>query len=264
MPSNVLWNEMTWPELKQAAADQRILFFVVGSVEQHGPHLPTGVDALLPMAIAERAARRVGGVVAPCCTYGYKSLLRAGGGPHFPGSIGLRGATLIAVVQEILGQFIQQGWRRIVVLDWHLENVPFVFEGADEAVRAAALGEDLKVIKIDNPNGLGVAAQPGLMEDLFGEDFPGWAVEHAAIWETSAMLAAFPELVREDRIADGAPPQPFDYDVLPAPLDGAPASGIFWKATRASREKGQQILAAVTEGIVRVIEKEFGSQSPLP
>ncbi len=258
MPSNHLWMEMTWPELKQAVADQRVLLFVVGSIEQHGPHLPTGVDAYLPMAIAERVARQVNGVVAPCCTYGYKSLLRAGGGPHFPGSIGLKGATVIAMVTEILGQFIQQGWRRILVLDWHLENVPFVFEGVDEAVRASGSGDELKVVKIDNPNGLGVSTAPGLMEDLFGADFPGWAVEHAAIWETSAMLAAFPELVRKDLIADGTPPQPFDYDVLPAPRDGAPASGVFWKATRASQEKGERILAAVTEGIVGVVKKEFG------
>ncbi len=259
MQPTILWMEMTWPELKQAAADRRILFFVVGSVEQHGPHLPTGVDAFLPMAIAERAARRVNGVVAPCASYGYKSLLRAGGGPHFPGSIGLRGATVIAMVADIMSQLIQQGWRRIVVLDWHLENVPFVFEGVDEAVRGSGCAEELKVVKIDNPNGLGVSTQPGLMADLFGEDFPGWAVEHASIWETSAMLAAFPELVREDRIEDGTPPQPFDYDVLPSPKDGAPASGIFWKATRASREKGERILSAVVDGIVAVIEKEFGA-----
>ncbi len=258
MASNVLWMEMTWPELKKAVSDQRVLIFVVGSVEQHGPHMPTGVDAYLPMAIAERVAMRVNGVVAPCCTYGYKSLLRAGGGPHFPGSIGLRGATVIAMVSEIIGQFIQQGWRRIVVLDWHLENVPFVLEGVDEAVREAHCGDDLKIVKIDNPNGLGVSTQPGLMEDLFGDDFPGWAVEHAAIWETSAMLAAYPHLVREGLITDGAPPRPFDDDVLPTPKDGAPASGVFWKATRASREKGERILDAVTEGIVRVIGKEFG------
>ncbi len=257
MPSNVLWMEMTWPELKQAVSDRRILLFVVGSIEQHGPHLPTGVDAYLPMAIAERVARRVNGVVAPCTNYGYKSLLRAGGGPHFPGSLGLRGTTVIAMVTDIMSQFIQQGWRRIVVLDWHLENVPFVFEGVDEAIRASGCGDELKVVKIDNPNGLGVSAEPGLMEDLFGEDFPGWAVEHAAIWETSAMLAAFPDLVREALIEDGRPPHPFDYDVLPAPKEGAPASGIFWKATRGSQEKGERILNAVTDGIVSVIEKEF-------
>jgi creatinine amidohydrolase len=209
------------------------------------------------MLVAERVARRVAGVVAPCTNYGYKSLLRAGGGPHFAGSLGLRGSTVIALVQDIMAEFIRQGWRRIVVLDWHLENVPFVYEGVDEAVRASGCGDELKVIKIDNPNGLGVSQEPGLQEFLFGSDFPGWAVEHAAIWETSLMLAAYPELVRRDLIVDGNPPQPFDYDVLPVPAGGAPASGVFWKATRASAEKGQRILNAVTDGIVRVIEHEF-------
>jgi creatinine amidohydrolase len=175
------------------------------------------------------------------------------------GSVGLRGTTVIAMVADILGQFIQQGWRRIVVLDWHLENVPFVFEGIDEAIRTAHCGDELKVVKIDNPNGLGVSTQPELMEDLFGTDFPGWAVEHAAIWETSAMLAAHPDLVRKDQIVDGTPPQPFDYDVLPAPRDGAPASGVFWKATQASQAKGERILEAVSQGIIQVIQKEFGN-----
>ncbi|MDR3574373.1 MAG: creatininase [Anaerolineaceae bacterium] len=253
-----LWMDMTWPELKQAVQENRILFFVVGAVEQHGPALPTSVDVLLPMTIAQRVAGLVGGVLAPCTNYGYKSLLRAGGGPHFVGSVGLRGTTVIALVSDIMTQFIQQGWRRIVVLDWHLENVPFVFEGVDEALRAAGQVPGLKVIKIDNPNGLGVAAQPGLEKELFGDDFPGWVVEHAAIWETSAMLAAHADLVRPDKIVDGRPPEPLDYDVLPVPPQAAPESGVFWKATRASREKGEKILSAVTEGMLAVIHKEFG------
>lgn len=257
MDKPILLMDMTWPEAAQAIAEKRVLIFVVGTVEQHGPHLPLGVDAYLPMEIAGRVASRIGAVVAPCTNYGYKSLLRAGGGPHFPGSTGLRGRTLIALVQDLMESFIAQGWRRFLVLDWHLENTPFVFEGVDEAVRKANLGTELKVVKIDNPNGLGVAARPGLEDHLFGEDFPGWAVEHASIWETSAMLAAFPELVREELIADGQPPQPFDYDVLPTPRDGAPPSGIFWKASLSTKEKGEQILEATVDGIIKVIEKEF-------
>lgn len=259
MTKSCLWMEMTWPEIQEAAKKNKVLIFVVGAVEQHGPALPTSVDVLLPMEIAERVAKQIDGVVAPCANYGYKSLLRAGGGPYFPGSVGLRGATVISMVTDIMTQFIQQGWRRIVVLDWHLENVPFVFEGADEAIRVAGNIPGLKIIKIDNPNGLGVANQPGLQEDLFGSDFPGWAVEHAAIWETSAMLAAFPEKVQYEKIVDGTPPEPQDYDILPAPKEGAPVSGVFWKATRASREKGERILSSVTNGIINVIKHEFGN-----
>jgi creatinine amidohydrolase len=257
MKKTNLWMDMTWPELKQAARAGKVLLVVFGTIEQHGPHLPTGVDAYLPMAIAEKVAEKIGGVVAPCSNYGYKSLLRAGGGPHFPGSLGLRGTTMIALVSDILQQILQQGWKRIVVLDWHLENVPFVFEGVDEALREAGNPRGVKIVKIDNPNGLGVAEEPGLQVELFGEDFPGWAVEHASIWETSAMLAAFPELVRKDQIMDGTPPKPFDYDVLPVPKSAAPESGVFWKATRATPQKGQRIMDAVVQGIVKVIKKEF-------
>jgi creatinine amidohydrolase len=249
--------DMTWPEVEQAIHENRILIFCVGAIEQHGPHMPLAVDVYLPMEIAERVAQRAGAVVAPCTQYGYKSLLRAGGGPHFVGSVGMRGSTLIALVKDLLEEYIHQGWRRILVIDWHLENVPFVLEGVDEAVRASNIREGLKVVKIDNPNGLGTAAEPGLEEFLFGVDFPGWAVEHASIWETSAMMAACPNLVDNDQIADGRPPQPFDYDVFPVPVDGAPASGVFWKASLSSREKGDRILDAVTRGILQVVKKEF-------
>ncbi len=257
MGKSVLWLEMTWPEIQEAIAQTKVLLFVVGAVEQHGLALPTSVDILLPMAIAKRVAELINGVVAPCTNYGYKSLVRAGGGPHFPGSVGMHGATVIAMVYDILTEFIRQGWRRIVVLDWHLENVPFVFEGVDEALRAAGEIPGLKVVKIDNPNSLGVAAHPGLQDKLFGPDFPGWAVEHAAIWETSAMLAAFPDLVQNELITDGSPPNQMDYDVLPVQIGAAPETGVFWKATRATREKGELILAAVTESIATVVKREF-------
>ncbi len=261
MKQTRLWMDMTWPDIHLAAEKNKVLIVVVGTVEQHGPALPTGVDVYLPMAVAERVAEAVDGVVAPCSNYGYKSLLRAGGGPAFPGSIGLRGTTVIALVTDIMMQFIHQGWRRIVVLDWHLENVPFVYEGIDEAVRMAGNLPGLKIVKIDNPNALGVATAPELESELFGSDFPGWVVEHASVWETSAMLAAHPEKVQVEKIVDGRPPEPLDYDVIPVPKHGAPESGVFWKATRSSREKGERILACTTDGIVNVIKKEFGFQA---
>ena len=71
------------------------------------------------------------------------------------------------------------------------------------------------------------------------------------------MMAARPDLVREDLIVDGEPPSPFEYDVLPVPRDAAPKSGVFWKATRATHAKGVKILKATTQGILQVIQKEF-------
>lgn len=188
--------------------------------------------------------------------YGYKLMLRAGGGPQFPGSIGVRGTTLINLVTDILEGFVGDGWRKIVVLDWHLKNVPFVLDAIDEVVRKTHV-KGLKILKIDNPNALGVKHNPTLMDELFGDDFPGWWVERASVWETSAMMAASPELVREEKILDGSPPRLEDYDIFPVPEDAAPPSRVFWKASLASTEEGEKILDAVTDAIIEVIDEEF-------
>ena len=82
----VVMSEMTWPEYEQALKDNPVVFIPTGAVEQHGPHLPMGVDYMLPMAIARDVAENVGGIVAAPVTYGYKSMPRSGGGPFFPGS----------------------------------------------------------------------------------------------------------------------------------------------------------------------------------
>ncbi len=257
MDHSPLLMEMTWPEIQKAIREHRVLLFCVGAIEQHGPHLPTGVDVYLPMEVALRTAQAVNAIVAPCTNYGYKSLLRSGGGPYFVGSIGMRGTTVIAMVKDILSELISQGWRNLVVLDWHLEGIPFVFEGADEAIREAPAGKDVKLVKVDNICGLAMREHPELQRRMFGDDFPGWAVEHAAINETSLMLAARPDLVHMDRAVDGEPPQPFDYDVLPVPRSAAPASGVFWKATRASHEVGCAFMDALSDTLVQIVRKEF-------
>lgn len=142
--------EMISPEIQTAIDEKRVLIFCMGAVEPHGPHLPTGVDIYLPLEAARRAAERVGAVVAPCTNYGYKSLPRSGGGPGFAGSLNLRGTTTIAVVCDIFAEFIRHGWRNILVLEWHLENVAFVYEGIDEAIREASPVPRLKIVRIDD------------------------------------------------------------------------------------------------------------------
>lgn len=250
--------EMTSPEIEQAIAEKRILIFYVGAVEQHGAHLPTGVDIYLPETLVRRTAEKIGAVVAPTTNYGYKSLLRSGGGPHFPGTVSLRGSTVIALVHDIFAEFIRHGWRRFLVIDWHLENIPFVYEGIDEAIREAGEVDGLKVVKVDNLVDPIFRIDPGLVDFVFGGEYQGMAVEHASAWETSLMLGTRPELVNMDKAVDGGLPQPWAYDVLPVPKDAAPASGVFWKATMASKEKGERLWAALDKAMLEIVEKEFG------
>lgn len=255
-----LYLEMSWDEIKNSIEKNKILFFIVGSVEQHGFHLPVGTDTIPPMEIALRVAKKVGGVVAPSTTYGYKSILKSGGGPHYPGSVGVKGATLIYMIRDIFSVFIEQGWRKFLIFDWHEENRGFTFEGIDEAVKASGLdATQLKIVRIENPCDLALREHPELYDILFGNKYEGMTVEHASTFETSVMMAIRPDLVKQEKIVDGRPPIPMDYDVLPVPLDAAPESGVFWKpkSIPSTPEKGIKFVDALIETLINVINKEF-------
>ena len=99
---------MTWQEY--AASRDHSLIVPIGSTEQHGPHLPLSVDAILADRFAELLAEEVDGVIAPVLSYGYKSKPRSGGGPLFPGTIDLNGSTLQNLLLDLLLEFVADGY----------------------------------------------------------------------------------------------------------------------------------------------------------
>src|SRR5215472_11812031 len=63
----VLTEEMSWTEIRDAiSSGKKTVLLVVGSVEQHGPHLPTITDSLVGKYVAQEAAIKLGNaLVAP-------------------------------------------------------------------------------------------------------------------------------------------------------------------------------------------------------
>ena len=250
-----LLEEMTWPEIDAAAKRGSTLVFIPGSVEQHGPHLPVGTDTYIPREIMVRVAELVDAVVAPVMPYGFKSKPQSGGGEGFPGTFSLNGITVINVVRDIIGAFIRKGFRNVFILNWHCENVEFVREGLNLAM--ADCGDRAKIVALDNPNAL---VDQGILDSLFAGDFPGWEREHAAIFETSMMLALKPELVRGELIADDEAEEFLPYSVYPAPARAIPGSGVLWHASKAAKGGGEKAAASMVEAIAAIIRKEFPYQ----
>ena len=62
--SEVMMSRMSWQTYARRIAEGAVVFLPVGALEQHGPHLPLGVDAMLSTDVACGAAKLVGGVVA--------------------------------------------------------------------------------------------------------------------------------------------------------------------------------------------------------
>lgn len=252
--------DLTWPVVEAAAQRGAAVILPVGATEQHGYHLPLCTDATLAEQVALDVADELDAVVAPPVTYGYRSRPLSGGGEGFPGTVSLSARTLMAVVEDVLTGLAASGFQRLVVLNWHYENSNFVYEAAWLAQRGAH-SPDLRIMVVEAAFS---ELSPELMEHLFGDEFPGWDVEHAAVLETSLMMHIAPELVLFDQAVDDQAERHPPYDVVPTPAEFVPRSGTLWKATRASAAKGEAAWREIADRLARAIGAELELRSALP
>ncbi|WP_342364060.1 creatininase [Terrarubrum flagellatum] len=247
--------EMTWCDYARRVDEGQPVLLPVGSIEQHGFHMPLSVDVIIPLALASEVARRVGAIVAEPFAYGYKSQPRSGGGQSFRGTTSLDGATLTALMRDLLREFARHGVRRVALIDGHFENAMFLIEGVDLALRdLAAQGvHDMKVARIDYWEFITLEAQAA----TFDEGFPGWALEHASIMETSMMLHLRPDLVDLSQVVEDGPAKLALWDAYPLPDGTVPSSGVLSTTRGATAAKGRMLFDVYTAGVERAVRESF-------
>lgn len=253
MTHSVLMADLAWPEYQERLTLEPVVFLPCGATEQHGPHLPLSVDALLSTAVAVEVAEEVGGLVAPVLSYGYKSMPKSGGGAFFPGTTNLDGQTLSAMVRDVLRELARHGVRRICVIDGHYENQWFVTEGIDLAMREVG-HTGVQVMRLEYWD----FCDEATLARIFPDGFPGVALEHAAVMETSLMLHYHPQMVRLDLIPDNPSADFPPYDMFPPHRDWVPASGALTSAKAATAEKGRIMAEHYRKTIAAAVRKEFG------
>lgn len=245
---------MTWPEYQQRLATATAIFLPIGALEQHGPHLPMACDAILATAMASRAAKELDGILLPALSYGYKSQARSGGGQTFTGTTSLDGQTLSSQVRDIIRELARHGASRLVIVNGHVENQWFITEGIELALREVHESNDmLRVIRCEYWD----YTPQAVLEEIFEGDFPGIDLEHAALLETSMMLALHPELVREALIPDDPLASFPAHDHYPQDGRDVPSSGVLAPAGRASRAIGEKLIENTIEAMVAALRPEL-------
>lgn len=248
---------LSWPEYADRLKNQPIVFIPVGAMEQHGPHLPMTCDAIFSEEIATRSAEQMNGLVMPVLTYGYKSQARSGGGQTFPGTTCLDGQTLISLLKDIIRELIRHGVEKIVVLNGHVENQWFLTEGIDLAIREAnTAGKKVKIIRCEYWD----YTPQEVLDEIFDNDFPGVDLEHAALLETSMMLALHPEYVHTELIPNDPIAQFPPHDHYPQDGRDVPNTGVLAPAGKATKEKGELLINTTVAAMVNAIKNEFNTK----
>jgi creatinine amidohydrolase len=180
----VRWEQLTWPEAGAAAQANQAVIVPVGAVEQHGPHLPLGVDSYIGEAVAVCVSALTGVPVVPTLSYG----VSASHG-DFAGTISLRPETMIGLVEDIIESLYERSVRQFVLLNGHIWNSGCLDVSAE---KLRVRHRDARVRSLGY-----VTMYPG--SEVDGHVRYGRALMHANFFETSVMLYLYPELVRMDR-----------------------------------------------------------------
>jgi creatinine amidohydrolase len=242
----VRYAELTWQGAPSALAD-RWLVLPIGSVEQHGPHLPLGVDSCLAEAFANQIADRLSGMVAPTLPYGARSLPNSGGGHVYPGTIHLSGEALLAVYRDLIAGFVRAGARRLLVLNGHWENEGLLLEALDGCRERGTLA-NAEIVAL---SWWSVVHEPD-MRELFG-DFRGWHVEHAGQAETALMLALQPNAVQLKAAVDHHGHIPAGIYRHPTPPKWNGTDGVLCPTTHATSAQGERLAELVIDRIVSLL-----------
>jgi creatinine amidohydrolase len=205
-----------WPEVE--AGPRRLLVVPLGSLEQHGPHLPMDTDTRIACFVASRAcAGRAGVGLAPPVAIG-----ASGEHADFPGTLSIGTAALSLVLVE-LGRHASLHWPAMLLVNGHGGNEPAM---SDAVSRLRSEGRECHVWHAGLPGG----------------------DAHAGRTETSMMLALAPSEVLLDRAAAGDT-RPI-AELLPElhahGVRKVSPNGVLGDPSGASADEGERLLGLLT------------------
>ncbi len=227
----------TYVDLEDSGVDTAVL--MVGAIEQHGPHLPLSADWFVGDAVARGVAQRLDAYLLPGIPIGSSHAHRG-----FRGSVSISHETLGAVVRDITLDLLDQGFRRIALINSHGGNLmPKI------TTRDINLSQGKGKLVQLHPSQAAAERLSAILDTALEDE------QHAGELETSLVLHLAPEQVgpeRVDHLPDAGPVH-FDY----RPMRDFCPDGVWGRSSLASAEKGRRALEAMIEDTAALFEDTF-------
>ncbi len=293
------WGHATWPELADAGIEVEpgrapharptprhgspvLALLPVGAVEAHGPHLPLVTDVVIARAAAAAALpglHRRGFHPFLLPPLAYTAAPFAAG---FPGTISVRPATFAALLADVASSLERQGARALVVVNAHLD--PAHLAAIRDGILAHASHGTAPAPSRGSPGPTPGArgAMPDAMPDARSGAMPvihpdlterRWASRltdefksgacHAGRYESSVVMAAAPELVRES-LRQGLPGNPASLSAAiragKATFEDAGVSEAYCgDPAAATREEGESTVRTLGRIVVDAVVERLGA-----
>lgn len=244
--SSYLLGEMTWPEARKYFRKVDIALLPVGSIEQHGPHLPLDTDAFDAGYLASKVAALCSmprPLVFPLISYGVSYHH-----DDFSGTISINNDTLSRLVYEIGMSAAKNGITKLVIINGHGGNVPALKFAAQLINRDARIFTTVDSGETSDSDLAAICETPN---DV-----------HAGEIETSTSLATRPQLVRMDKARKFIPDFSIDYLNFStkrsvewfARTAKISSNGVLGDPTKATVEKGKKIWEVMIKNLVELVE----------
>ncbi len=232
---------MTRDEVAEAIDDYPVAILPLGATEQHGHHLPLGVDVMLAEGISRRVAEETGALLLPAVPFGYSWVWR-----DIPGTVSIQQHHVEALIKDVAHGVSRYGVELLVLINGHEANDASM----KYAVRELQDEVSMPVVYF---------FYPGLSEVMAEHcESPTWhGMIHACELETSLMLALYPEHVRMDRAVAEYPERPSLYGRSTISLGDLSESGVYGDPTKATAEKGRQMLDAFVGTISENVREAY-------
>jgi creatinine amidohydrolase len=253
---------MTSPEIRDSVKTIKIVIVPVGSIEQHGPHLPIDTDLSTVEYLAEQSvlkARQDSGrpiaVIAPSLPYGVTLEM------DWPGHVFLQPLTHIQLLCDVGGQLLKSGFRYIVFLNGCVGNI---------GTLNVAISQ-MKATWREKGHFIGIGSTWAYPDAIVRNSGPG-GMGHACEIETSTELVIDPKHVHMEKavnehIRHPSPLITYDFDTVqpfywPEHFAEMTQSGVIGDPKAATAENGQKILDANVERIAELLIHFDGLEVP--
>ncbi len=247
-----LWTDMTWEDFRGADAARWIAVLPIAAVEQHGPHLPVGVDSYIAEGYLARVMKLLPEKL-PVTFLPVQSIGKSNEHIAYPGTLTISAETAIRAWTEIGESVHRAGVKKLVIVNSHGGNSPIMdLVSRNLRVNTGMLAVNASWSRFGYPAGMFTD-----VERIHGI--------HAGDIETSLMLAFREESVKKDKLADFLPEsitmekefaklrseRPAGFAWLTQDLNPAGALG---NAKTATRDKGEAAADFGAKAFIELLE----------